>query len=208
MRLSPRATCLSAVAVLLGLAVGATACPAASDSASTLSSEGSAPGAATAGALLESPSLSSEHPCDARVRMSIIDKATGVFQVDSVSLVAPSGICVASKKVRGHADEFGPLWIVHGLQPRQRRGGPTGCRPIKLGDRRSFRSVVGGRPRVRNVSNGHINRPLDDAQWFYDTFSRGHIVTVIGMSTQLAPARGYGDWNIPWDGWLQGSVLN
>ena len=61
---------------------------------------------------------------------------------------------------------------------------------------------------VRNVSHGCINLPPDAAQWFYDTFGYGDIVTVTGTSTQLAPDDGYGDWNIPWDKWLQGSALN
>jgi lipoprotein-anchoring transpeptidase ErfK/SrfK len=60
---------------------------------------------------------------------------------------------------------------------------------------------------VRNVSHGCINMPPDAAQWFYDTFSYGDIVTVTGTSTQLAPNDGYGDWNIPWDQWLKGSAL-
>ena len=61
---------------------------------------------------------------------------------------------------------------------------------------------------VRNVSHGCINLPPDDAQWFYDTFGYGDIVTVTGTSTQLAPDDGYGDWNIGWEQWLQGSALN
>lgn len=61
---------------------------------------------------------------------------------------------------------------------------------------------------VRNVSHGCINLPPDDAQWFYDTFGYGDIVTVTGTSAQLAPDDGYGDWNIPWDQWLRGSALN
>jgi lipoprotein-anchoring transpeptidase ErfK/SrfK len=60
---------------------------------------------------------------------------------------------------------------------------------------------------VRNVSHGCINMPPEAAQWFYDTFSYGDIVTVTGTSTQLAPDDGYGDWNIPWDQWLKGSAL-
>jgi len=60
---------------------------------------------------------------------------------------------------------------------------------------------------VRNVSHGCINMPPDAAQWFYDTFSYGDIVTVTGTSTQLAPDDSYGDWNIPWDQWLKGSAL-
>jgi len=60
---------------------------------------------------------------------------------------------------------------------------------------------------VRNVSHGCINLPPDDAQWFYDTFSHGDIVTVTGTSTQLAPDDGYGDWNITWEQWQAGSAL-
>jgi lipoprotein-anchoring transpeptidase ErfK/SrfK len=60
---------------------------------------------------------------------------------------------------------------------------------------------------IRNVSHGCINMPPDDAQWFYDTFSYGDIVQVTGTSTQLAPDDGYGDWNIGWEQWLQGSAL-
>ena len=60
---------------------------------------------------------------------------------------------------------------------------------------------------IRNVSHGCINMPPDDAQWFYDTFSFGDIVEITGTSTQLAPDDGYGDWNIPWDQWVQGSAL-
>jgi len=61
---------------------------------------------------------------------------------------------------------------------------------------------------VRNVSHGCINMPPDAAQWFYDTFSYGDIVQVSGTSTQLAPDDGYGDWNIGWDQWLQGSAIS
>lgn len=60
---------------------------------------------------------------------------------------------------------------------------------------------------IRNVSHGCINMPPDAAQWFYDTFSYGDIVQVTGTSTQLAPDDGYGDWNLSWDQWLQGSAL-
>jgi lipoprotein-anchoring transpeptidase ErfK/SrfK len=61
---------------------------------------------------------------------------------------------------------------------------------------------------IRNVSHGCINMPPADAQWFYDTFSYGDIVEVTGTSTQLAPDDGYGDWNIGWEQWLQGSALS
>ncbi len=49
--------------------------------------------------------------------------------------------------------------------------------------------------------------PLEAAQWFYDAFSFGDIVDVKGTGITLAPGDGYGDWNLGWDQWLQGSAL-
>lgn len=60
---------------------------------------------------------------------------------------------------------------------------------------------------IRNVSHGCININPAAAQWFYDNFSYGDIVQVTGTSTTLASHDGFGDWNIPWATWLQGSAL-
>ncbi|MTD12877.1 L,D-transpeptidase family protein [Nakamurella sp. YIM 132087] len=60
---------------------------------------------------------------------------------------------------------------------------------------------------VRNVSHGCININPEAAQWFYDNFSYGDVVVVKGTSTELHPTDGYGDWNISWADWQQGSVL-
>jgi lipoprotein-anchoring transpeptidase ErfK/SrfK len=60
---------------------------------------------------------------------------------------------------------------------------------------------------VRNVSHGCINLSPEAGRWFYDNFSYGDIVTVANTSTQLEPTNGFGDWNIPWDEWLEGSAL-
>jgi hypothetical protein len=59
---------------------------------------------------------------------------------------------------------------------------------------------------IRNVSHGCININPAAAQWFYNTFSYGDIVQVTGTSTTLASHDGFGDWNIPWATWLQGSA--
>jgi lipoprotein-anchoring transpeptidase ErfK/SrfK len=60
---------------------------------------------------------------------------------------------------------------------------------------------------VRNVSHGCINLSPEAGRWFYDNFSYGDIVTIANTSTQLEPTNGFGDWNIPWDEWRQGSAL-
>lgn len=60
---------------------------------------------------------------------------------------------------------------------------------------------------IRNVSHGCININPEAGRWFYDTFSFGDIVQVTGTKTQLEPDDGFGDWNIPWTTWLEGSAL-
>ena len=61
---------------------------------------------------------------------------------------------------------------------------------------------------VRNVSHGCININPAAAKWFYDTFSFGDIVQVTGTSTQLESTDGFGDWNLTWPKWQQGSALS
>ncbi len=61
---------------------------------------------------------------------------------------------------------------------------------------------------IRNVSHGCININPQAGQWFYDNFSYGDIVTVTGTTTRLDPTDGFGDWNLSWQQWLTGSVLN
>lgn len=60
---------------------------------------------------------------------------------------------------------------------------------------------------VRNVSHGCININPTAAQWFYDTFSYGDIVTVTGTAATLQPDDGFGDWNLSWSQWQNGSAL-
>lgn len=60
----------------------------------------------------------------------------------------------------------------------------------------------------RNVSHGCINLSPEAGRWFYQNFSYGDIVTVHNTSTKLAPTDGFGDWNIPWEEWVEGSALN
>ncbi|HWM03571.1 MAG TPA: Ig-like domain-containing protein [Actinophytocola sp.] len=60
----------------------------------------------------------------------------------------------------------------------------------------------------RNVSHGCINLSPAAGRWFYDHFSYGDIVTIRGTGTRLHPTDGFGDWNIPWPKWREGSALN
>jgi lipoprotein-anchoring transpeptidase ErfK/SrfK len=60
---------------------------------------------------------------------------------------------------------------------------------------------------VRNVSHGCVNLSPEAGRWFYDNFGYGDVVTVANTSAQLAPTDGFGDWNIPWEQWLEGSAL-
>lgn len=60
-----------------------------------------------------------------------------------------------------------------------------------------------------NVSHGCTGMSTANAQWFYDTVREGDIVQVVNSNgDMMAPfGNGYGDWNLPWDKWREGSAL-
>lgn len=53
-----------------------------------------------------------------------------------------------------------------------------------------------------NVSHGCVNASPNDAKWFFDQTQIGDVVQVINTPRQLEPWNGYGDWQIPWDQWV------
>lgn len=59
-----------------------------------------------------------------------------------------------------------------------------------------------------NVTHGCVNLTTERAKWFFDHFNHGDIVTIVGGSPMLPEDDGYGDWNIPWAKYVQGSALH
>ncbi|MEU5186089.1 L,D-transpeptidase [Streptomyces klenkii] len=61
-----------------------------------------------------------------------------------------------------------------------------------------------------NVSHGCIGMSTADAKWLYGLSLKGDVVQVTG-STKPKPmdrfGNGYGDWNLSWEEWLEGSAL-
>ncbi|MEU8582392.1 L,D-transpeptidase [Streptomyces abikoensis] len=61
-----------------------------------------------------------------------------------------------------------------------------------------------------NVSHGCIGMSTADAKWLYELTLKGDVVQVTG-STRPKPmdlfGNGYGDWNLTWEQWLEGSAL-
>lgn len=53
-----------------------------------------------------------------------------------------------------------------------------------------------------NVSHGCVNASPSNAKWFYDLTQTGDVVQVVNTPRQLEPWNGYGDWQIPWDQWV------
>ncbi len=53
-----------------------------------------------------------------------------------------------------------------------------------------------------NVSHGCVNASPTNAKWFYDLTQTGDVVQVINTPRQLEPWNGYGDWQVPWDQWV------
>ncbi|MEZ0093690.1 Ig-like domain-containing protein [Streptacidiphilus sp. EB129] len=62
---------------------------------------------------------------------------------------------------------------------------------------------------VANVSHGCTGMSPGDAHWFYTTFRRGDLVQVINSEGhRMEPfGNGFGDWNLSWSDWQQGSAL-
>ncbi|MFC4030287.1 Ig-like domain-containing protein [Streptomyces polygonati] len=60
-----------------------------------------------------------------------------------------------------------------------------------------------------NVSHGCTGMSTENAHWFYDHVRQGDIVDVInGKGAKMTPFdNGFGDWNLDWDQWQQGSAL-
>ncbi|MFD8302828.1 Ig-like domain-containing protein [Streptomyces sp. NPDC059690] len=58
-----------------------------------------------------------------------------------------------------------------------------------------------------NGSHGCIGMSTADAKWFYGQVGLGDPVTVIKSKDTVAVNNGYGDWNVDWTNWQQGSAL-
>ncbi|MFV2121844.1 Ig-like domain-containing protein, partial [Streptomyces sp. Act-28] len=61
-----------------------------------------------------------------------------------------------------------------------------------------------------NVSHGCIGMSTGNAAWFFENVRRGDIVEVVNsQGEQMTPfGNGFGDWNLPWDRWRQGSAVH
>ncbi|MGW0965275.1 Ig-like domain-containing protein [Streptomyces sp. NPDC002516] len=60
-----------------------------------------------------------------------------------------------------------------------------------------------------NVSHGCTGMSTENAEWFFDTFNEGDIVKVVNSEgkTMDTFGNGYGDWNLDWKNWREGSAL-
>ncbi|WP_017238856.1 L,D-transpeptidase [Streptomyces sp. SS] len=62
---------------------------------------------------------------------------------------------------------------------------------------------------VANVSHGCVGMSTGNAAWFYKTVRPGDIVHVVNSigDTMDTFGNGFGDWNLSWDKWREGSAL-
>jgi lipoprotein-anchoring transpeptidase ErfK/SrfK len=58
-----------------------------------------------------------------------------------------------------------------------------------------------------NVSHGCTGMSTSNADWLFHMSLRGDVVDYTGTDRQMEPTNGYGDWNIPWQEYKQGSAL-
>lgn len=59
-----------------------------------------------------------------------------------------------------------------------------------------------------NASHGCIGMSTEDAKWFFDQVNPGDPVTVVNSVDTVAVNNGYGDWNVDWAAWKEGSALS
>ncbi|KUF17132.1 L,D-transpeptidase [Streptomyces silvensis] len=60
-----------------------------------------------------------------------------------------------------------------------------------------------------NVTHGCIGLATDGtARRFFEEVIPGDVVRVTGSKETVAPGNGYGDWNVPWKEWREGSALH
>jgi lipoprotein-anchoring transpeptidase ErfK/SrfK len=58
-----------------------------------------------------------------------------------------------------------------------------------------------------NVSHGCTGMSTEDAAWLYAMTLRGDVVDYTGTDREMEPFNGFGDWNIPWSEYQDGSAL-
>jgi lipoprotein-anchoring transpeptidase ErfK/SrfK len=60
-----------------------------------------------------------------------------------------------------------------------------------------------------NVSHGCTGMSTDNAEWFFNTVRKGDVVKVVNSDgDQMEPfGNGFGDWNLSWEKWREGSAL-
>jgi lipoprotein-anchoring transpeptidase ErfK/SrfK len=58
-----------------------------------------------------------------------------------------------------------------------------------------------------NVSHGCVGMSPADAAWLYNITKRGDVVEVTGSSKPMTLTNGYGDWNLDYADWADGSAL-
>ncbi|MCX4761386.1 Ig-like domain-containing protein [Streptomyces sp. NBC_01275] len=60
-----------------------------------------------------------------------------------------------------------------------------------------------------NVSHGCTGMSTSNAEWFFDTVHQGDVVKVVNSygDTMETFGNGFGDWNLAWDKWRDGSAL-
>ncbi|MER5514720.1 Ig-like domain-containing protein [Streptomyces sp. NPDC048254] len=60
-----------------------------------------------------------------------------------------------------------------------------------------------------NVSHGCTGMNTSNAEWFYDTFHPGDVVKVVNSNGKEMEnfGNGFGDWNLAWKDWRNGSAL-
>lgn len=58
-----------------------------------------------------------------------------------------------------------------------------------------------------NVSHGCVGMSTDNAGWLFGLTKRGDVVETVGSDRPMESTNGYGDWNVSWADYREGSAL-
>jgi lipoprotein-anchoring transpeptidase ErfK/SrfK len=58
-----------------------------------------------------------------------------------------------------------------------------------------------------NVSHGCLNVSPANAKWYYDIMQRGDVIKLTGTDREVEPDNGWGQWQLSFDKWREGSAL-
>jgi lipoprotein-anchoring transpeptidase ErfK/SrfK len=122
--------------------------------------------------------------------------------------ITRSGTKVIIEKVRDKVMDAATLGIPQGDPEYYRLDVEYAMRVTYSGEFLHAAPWSAGSQGVANVSHGCVGMTTDNAAWLFGITKRGDVVEVSGSDRQMTLYNGYGDWNVPFREYAEGSALS